>query len=255
MNVLILEDEAAAAKQMQQLLEKNFQDLRIVAVLESVRSARSWLQINPAPDLIISDIQLADGNCFELFRDATLTAPVIFTTAYDEYMQQAFKLHSVDYLLKPIDEQELKTAVEKYSRMQQYFQQHLNEKLVQILNERIEPPKKYKTRFLIKTGERLSTVPVDDVALLLADDRIVFLYDGVGHKFILDESLDDLEKLLDPVLFFRLNRKYIVPISSIEKIQHHFNGKLHVSLKKWNDTQIFISREKAKAFKTWLGGH
>lgn len=254
MNVLILEDEPAAARHMQQLLKKLFPEVEIMATLESVRDAKAWLQINLSPDLILSDIQLADCTCFELFKTVTINAPVIFTTAYDEYMQQAFKLHSIDYLLKPISEQELKLSVEKYSRMQQYFQDHLNEKILRMLAEKIAVPQNYKSRFLLKTGDRLSTIPVNEIAFLMADDRVVFLYDQAIRKFLLDESLDDLEKLLDPAIFFRLNRKYIVPISSIGKVQHHFNGKLLVSLKNWHDPEIFISREKSKPFKIWLGG-
>ncbi len=255
MNLLILEDEPAAVKHMRLLLNKYFPEISIIAVLESVRSASAWFHSNPAPDLILSDIQLADGTCFELFKNTSVAAPVIFTTAYDEYMQQAFKLHSVDYLLKPIDEEELKAAIEKFGRLQQYFQQNLNEKLYQILHEKLAAPIAYKSRFLVKAGDKLSTIQVNDIALLRADDRIVFLHDQAGRRFILDESLDDLEQVLDPTMFFRLNRRYLVPVSSIEKIQHHFNGKLHVGLWKWSDTDIFISREKAKAFKQWLGGH
>lgn len=254
MNVLILEDEAAAARHMQQLFRKGFPELHVVAILESVRSATGWLQSNPAPDLVFSDIQLADGNCFELFKNTILTAPVIFTTAYDEYMQQAFRLHSIDYLLKPIDEQELKAAVEKHSRIRQHFQQPLSEKLLHILGESIPLPANYKSRFLVKTGERLSTIPVEEVAFLRADDRIVFLHNQTAHKFILDDSLDDLERVLDPSQFFRLNRKYIVPITSIESIRLHFNGRLHIRLKNWDDPGIFVSREKAKSFRLWLNG-
>jgi DNA-binding LytR/AlgR family response regulator len=195
------------------------------------------------------------ANCFELFRQIELTAPVIFTTAYDEYMQQAFKLHSIDYLLKPIDESELFAAFQKYSNLQAHFQKELNSKLAILLNGcKPFPTQGYKSRFLIKTGDRLASIPVTDVVRLQADDRIVWLYEKSGARFIVDESLDQLEKLLDPSVFFRLNRGYIVPITSIERIEHHFNGRLHITLKNCNDSDLFVSREKAKAFRIWLGG-
>lgn len=253
MNVLILEDEEAAARYLQSSLRAISPDIKILTAIESVRNALEWFGCNPEPDLIISDIQLADGTCFEIFTQLAITAPVIFTTAYDEYMQQAFKLHSIDYLLKPIDQLELSAAVNKHNMQQRNFQRRVNEHLLHLIGEQPNLTKNYKSRFLIKTGDRLSTVSVDNIRFLQAEERIVFLYEEDGRKYIIDEALDYLERVLDPKIFFRLNRRYIAPITSIEKINYHFNGKLQVWLKDCTDKEIFISREKVKAFKLWLG--
>jgi len=254
MKLLIIEDEAAAAHHLRALIQQRSADIQILAVLETVRASTIWLQQHPSPDLILSDIQLADGTCFELFKTIKVTAPIIFITAYDEYMQQAFKMHSIDYLLKPVDEQELNTALDKYLQLKHQFQQNLQDRLWQVLNDYPKPGGSYKSRFLIKTGDNLSTIPVEQVAFLRADDRIVWLHDNQHRKYIIDESLDNLEKVLDPRLFFRINRRYITGIAAIDKIQHHFNGKLLIRLKTWDDPEIFISREKARLFKTWLDG-
>jgi DNA-binding LytR/AlgR family response regulator len=213
----------------------------------------AWLNSNPRPDLIISDIELSDGNSFEIFRQVKITTPVIFTTAYNTYMQNAFKVNSIDYLLKPIDKEELKAAFEKYHglSMRPYDPIHIDNLLAAFKNLS-NSVANYKSRFLIKTGDRLSTIAVEEIAYLRADDRIVFLHTVKGQKHIIDDSLDDLEHMLDPGKFFRLNRRYMAPVNAIEKITSHFNGKLKVVLLGSDDSEIFVSKEKAATFKKWL---
>ncbi len=197
------------------------------------------------------DIQLADGDCFEIFRLIKVTAPVIFTTAYDAFMQQAFKVNSIDYLLKPIDRNELAAALQKYRNL------HVNNlgqapQQLQHLLDAVLSNRRYKSRFLVRRGGHLSVIPVADIGYLNAEGRLVMLHTAAGDKYLVDESLDQLEQVLDPLVFFRLNRKYIVPLTAIAKIQTDLNGKLWIRIHNCDDENIFVSREKAGAFKAWL---
>jgi len=252
MNILILEDEKAAATRLIQLLKEVAPDANVTGVLESIKEALAWFEKNALPDLILSDIQLADGLSLDIFKQVATTVPVIFTTAYDAYTLNAFKLNSIDYLLKPIDKDELKAAVEKYNTL--HAQSDPISKKVMDLFQNIAGNKaSYKSRFLVKQGERLITIPVDEVSFVRADDKVVFLHARKGQKHIIDESLDDLEEVLDPAKFFRINRTYLTPLESIEKITNHFNGRLKVTLLNCDDNEIFVSRARVAEFKKWLG--
>lgn len=252
MNVLILEDEKAAAIRLKQLLQEVAPAAVMVAVLESVRDAVAWLGTHPSPDIILSDIQLADGLSLDVFRQVTVTAPVIFTTAYDAYALNAFKLNSIDYLLKPIDKDELSAAFAKY-RSLHGKEEGLNKKVLELFQQMASGKPVYKSRFLIRQGERLLTIPVEDMAFVRADDKVVFLHTTKGQKHIIDDSLDDLDGTLDPNIFFRINRTYIAPLAAIEKITNHFNGRLKINLADSDDNEIFVSKARAGAFKKWLG--
>lgn len=252
MNVLILEDEKAAATRLQQLLMEAEPSAVVIAVLESVKEAIKWLSANPSPDIILSDIQLADGLSFDIFRQAEVTAPVIFTTAFDAYTLKAFKLNSIDYLMKPIDKIELKAAFQKF-RSLHLPTENLNKTLLGLFQNIAAGKPNYKSRFLIRQGEKYITVPVGEVAFVRADDKVVFMHTTKGQKHIIDDSLDVLETALDPEVFFRLNRTYIAPLSSIEKISNHFNGRLKITLLQCDDTEIFVSRARVTDFKKWLG--
>jgi len=253
MNILLIEDEAATARQIQKMVQEAIPGSHVVYVAESIKESVQWLTCNPHPDLILSDIELADGISFEIFRQVKLTVPVIFITAYNAYMQQAFKVNSIDYLLKPLDIEELKAAFTKYKMLSSRHDETIHDTLSAMLSDMTRRSANYKSRFLVRTGERLSTVSVNDVSYLRADDKIVFLH-TLKNKYIIDEPLDALEQVLDPKKFFRLNRRYIAPIESIEKIITHFNGKLKITLQHSDDDEIFVSREKASAFKGWLNG-
>jgi DNA-binding LytR/AlgR family response regulator len=246
MNILLIEDETAAAKQLQKMILETEPSFRVMTVLESVRDTVLWLQAN-TPDLIISDIQLADGISFDIFGAVKTNIPVIFTTAYDEYMQRAFKINSIDYLLKPIDKTELSAAFNKFRSLQTH-PANIYDKLSGILKNMPFA----KSRFLVKKGSQYVMVTTDEILFIKADVKIVFLHTSTGDKYIIDESLDELEQMLDPAKFFRLNRRYLVPATSMQKIHSHFNGRLKIEVKGADDKEIFVSKEKAAQFKLWL---
>jgi two-component system, LytTR family, response regulator len=252
MNILILEDESAAAIRLQELLNEVVPTAVVVDVLETVKEAAAWFKNNEVPDIILSDIQLADGLSLDVFKQVNTTAPVIFTTAYDAYTLSAFKLNSIDYLLKPIDREELKAAFTKYQNLRSQ-QDGLSKKMLDIIQNIAGGKTAFKSRFLIRQGDRLITIPVEEVAFVRADDKVVFLHTTHSKKHIIDDSLDELETTLDPKIFFRINRTYIAPLPSIEKIHNHFNGRLKISLFGNDDPEIFVSRARAVAFKKWLG--
>ncbi|WP_428666943.1 LytR/AlgR family response regulator transcription factor [Runella sp.] len=249
MKILILEDEPLAAKRIESLVKSLEPDAEILAKLESVRSAVKWFNENPQPDLILMDIQLADGLSFEIFQQADVSAPIIFTTAYDEYAIRAFKVNSVDYLLKPIEKEELEAALEKFKSQKATMpQDRIGKALDALLSQKTE----WKTRFLLKAGARFDIVEINDVAYLYAEDKVVFLVTKEQKKYYVDETLDELEQKLNPTHFFRINRKYLTQLSAIERIEPHFNGRLKIKLRHREDDDVYVSREKAEVFKKWL---
>lgn len=247
MKILILEDEPAAARQLNRLILQLEPNAFIETILDSVESALIWLGTNPQPDLIISDIQLADGLSFEIFEQIQLTCPIIFTTAYDEYAIRAFQVNSIDYLLKPIEPTALQKALSKYKNSQQLDLNQFN-----ILLENFNPyAKKYKSRFLIKKGQQFLSIPKEQIFYFLSEDKVTFLVTE-KRRYIIHKTLDELEQQLDPSLFFRLNRRVIASIQSIKTIHKYFNGKLLVKIIPIVKDEILISREKASYFKLWL---
>lgn len=252
MKVLILEDEAAAASRLRKLLTTAVPDAEVLAALESLQLARVYLRENPPPDIILSDIHLADGLALELFQQNDIRIPVIFTTAYDAYTLKAFKLNSIDYLLKPIDIDELKAAFDKYRALSLQATAQIPAQFASLLQQMTARKEAYKSRFLIKLGDRLSIIPVSDVAFVRADDKVVFLHTNDGKKYLIDDPLDELVQVLDPAMFFRINRTYIAPLTSIDKIHNHFNGRLKIELKHSDDKEIFVSRARVADFKKWL---
>jgi two-component system, LytTR family, response regulator len=255
MNILVLEDEKNAALRLQQLVQEVEPGATVLAVLETVKETIAWFDTHSGnslmPDIILSDIQLADGLSLDAFMQVKTAIPVIFTTAYDEYTLKAFKLNSIDYLLKPIDKDELKAAFAKYRSL--HRPQGNIDQVLSLFQNIAAGKGNYKSRFLIRQGERLITIPTDEVAYVRADDKVVFLHTKKGLKYIIDDSLDELDKVLDPTTFFRINRTYIAPLASIEKIHNHFNGRLKINLHNCTDDEIFVSRARAASFKNWLG--
>jgi two-component system, LytTR family, response regulator LytT len=251
MKILILEDEPLAAKRIERLVNTVVPDAQILDKIESVRGAVRWFESNPQPDLILMDIQLADGLSFEIFQQATVTAPIIFTTAYDEYAIKAFKVNSVDYLLKPIEQDELEAAFEKFKNLRTATTtDQIGKVLETFLNQNQKT--EWKSRFLLKAANRFDVVEVADVAYLFAEDKVVFLVTESGKKYIIDETLDEVEQKLNPKYFFRLNRKYLSQLATIERMEPHFNGRIKINLSGRDDNEIYVSREKADAFKNWL---
>ncbi len=257
MKVIIVEDEGLAVERLEQLLGQYDDQIQVLGCFDSVAETVAWLAQNEPPDLAFFDIQLADGLSFEIFERAEVTCPVIFTTAYDAYALRAFKVNSIDYLLKPIDLEDLAGAMEQYRRLRTAFgasEQSVNiEAVRQALAEMQQRPN-YKTRFIVKAGEHLATVPVADVSFFYSEHKTVWLRRrSNGNKHAIDYTLEQLESLLDPAHFFRLNRKYYTGIDAIDEVVTFSNSRLRVYLKGVErEERILVSREKVAAFKAWL---
>jgi DNA-binding LytR/AlgR family response regulator len=250
MNVLIIEDEPQAAQRLESLMKKIVPDLVIVNKIDSISKSVEWIRKNPAPDLILMDIQLADGISFMIFEQCEVKSPVIFTTAYDEYALKAFKVNSIDYILKPVDESELRAALKKYSSISADFKPSLKldniEQAIQMLT------RKYKSRFVIKVGEHLRSIEVTDILFFVSLEKTTFCHTRENRKNILDFTLDELEEVLDPDRFFRINRKYIVSASAIQDMISYTNSRLKLSLKNSDDRDVIVARERVQEFKEWL---
>ena len=253
MKVLIIEDEHFAEQELKRLLAKCGYPMEILASLDTIRSSVQWLHQNPMPDLVFMDIQLSDGLSFEIFNQVRVNCPVIFTTAYDEYAIRAFKVNSIDYLLKPVELHDLQEALDKYQKVQEQMVGAVlsGQQLSKLLNFGI---KKYKDRFVSKVGDYLKYIQVEDIAYFFAEDKTVYLVTKTNEKFIVDFSLDQLEPLLDPKIFFRLNRGYITKLEAIEKAAKYFNGRIKVWLTPPVHQEVTISRAKVPRFKNWLEG-
>lgn len=249
MNILIVENEAPAAEKLTWLLKKIDRSLKITGVAETVEDSINRLQEGSHPDLILMDIQLGDGLCFEIFETIEVDIPVIFTTAYDEYTLKAFKVNSVDYLLKPIDEDSLRAAIDKFKKLYN-DRGHFKKDFSQMLNEFRN---QYKSRFLIKTGEKYRSVPVSEISYCHISERCVFLCDFQGKDYGVDYSLEQLQSMLDPRKFFRINRECIVNIESISLMHSYSSSRLHLTIKNEKEKEIFVvSRDKVVEFKKWI---
>lgn len=254
MKVVVIEDEPLVAKEMVSMIRKTDPAIEILAVLDSVKNAVDWLSKNPQPELIFSDIQLSDGNSFDVFAQVKYTAPIVFTTAYSEYTLRAFKLNSIDYLLKPIEPDELKKTIEKFKRIRGYSAvPAYDEMFRQMLQDYSQKDqKKYKQRFLAHLGSSLIPVESSEISLF-SYDNVVFLHTRDNRQLVTDyHSLDELEELLEPKTFYRANRQHIVHVDAVESIKLHHTGKLQVFLKKPLNMEISVSREKAKSFRLWF---
>ena len=262
MKTIIIEDEYPAAERLQQLLKNLDADLEVLAVLHSVSDAIQWLEQHQPPDLIFSDIQLSDGLSFQIFEAITVRSPIVFTTSYDEYAVKAFKVKSIDYLLKPIKLQELQSALVKFRDMQlgaapdQYVESmdRYAEKMESLLDSLQMSGKRYKNRFLVKQQEQLIPIAKEEIAYFFSTNGLVCLVRQDGRQFVVDYTLEELEKRLDPALFFRLNRQFIATLDSISQIHTYFNGKLKLELQPKIAGEVLVSREKAQVFKEWVEG-
>ena len=270
MNVLIIEDEELAVRKLTKLLQDVDNSIQIVGTAASVRASVSWLNANvpgqpTAPDLIMMDIELADGQSFEIFEQTTVSAPVIFTTSYDEYALKAFKVNSIDYLLKPIKRQELEASLTKYKQTRNALasgessESEVNgigqmniDALVQQLRQHVQPVD-YRRRFLVKHLQQWVPVEVGDIAYFYSEEGVSLFRTNTNQKFSLDYTLDELEAMLDPAQFFRANRQFIVDINAVQQIHPYFNNKLKLSLKPAPDDEVLVSRERATDFKKWMG--
>jgi len=256
MKILIIEDEALAARRIKAMVTGFDSSYEVLDVLNSVATSVKWLQENPAPDLILMDIELVDGQSFEIFNEVEVKCPVIFTTAYDEYAIKAFKVNSIDYLLKPVNEEELKSSIEKFYRVRKAYSQHSSEAInIQNLLQELKSASgnAYRDRFLIKNGDRFFPVEVNEVAYFFTKEKANFIMTHDNRSFLVDYTLDDLEKAVDPKKFFRANRQFLIDHKSVAKVHLWFNSKLKVELKPKAGEEVVVSREKAAEFRQWLG--
>jgi len=251
MNIIIIEDEKPAARLLQRKVEKL--GLQINTLLHSVEESINWFENNQHPDLIFLDIQLSDGLSFEIFENINIKSAVIFTTAYDEYALRAFKLNSIDYLLKPIDEDDLETAVDKF-KARNASASNLSLDFEMIKKMLINPiDRTYKKRFTIKMGQQLKMINIEDVECFYSENKGTYLHTFDNRDYLLDLPLEQLESEIDPKDFYRVSRKFIIPMKGIKEIQMHSNSRLKVILPTYKDDEVIVAREKVNAFKEWLG--
>lgn len=250
MEILIIEDEKPAANRLRQLVAGLIPEARFHGQLDSITASVNWLRQNPPPDLIFCDIQLADGHSFEIFERISVKSPIIFTTAFDQFAIKAFKLNSIDYLLKPLDPKELEAAIRKLKEQQASPMVPIEQ-----LREMLQPKSRdFKSRFLVRFGEKIHSIQVAEISFFFSEERVTFLQTREGRRFIIDFTLDQLVDMLDPKVFFRLNRKYITSFPAITEIHTFSNSRLKIKLQQCTDNDILVSREKVAELKEWLDG-
>jgi DNA-binding LytR/AlgR family response regulator len=251
MRVIIIEDETPAANRLSKLLHSYDEDIEIVKKLDSVESSVAYLNSAENIDLVFMDIQLADGISFDIFEKVNITTPVIFTTAFDQYTLKAFKVNSIDYLLKPIDETELQKSLEKYQQLHQKKGNDFSDKMMRLLQDMNAV--KYKERLLIKRGQQLSYLKIENTAHCFADGKLCYAVDFNGTKFLLENNLSQLEEQLQPNNFFRINRHLLVNIETIKKVHTWLGGRLKLEIIPITNVETLVSRERVNDFKEWLG--
>ena len=248
MKILIVEDEDAAARRLRRMIEEILPSASIVDNLETVSSVVSWLRINHQPDLILMDIHLADANCFEIFKQIEITSSVIFITAYDQYALQAFKVNSIDYLLKPVKKDELQASLLKWEKS--HKQLDYSNLINQMLAKVTEKPQ----RFVVKYGQYIKAIDASDVALFYAEEKTINLLTFDNESFPVDYSLDKLNEILDNIKFFRVNRAVIINYKAISQMFSHLKGKIKIQTSVKTNLEIYVSTDRAHDFKLWLSG-
>ncbi|MFS4482829.1 LytR/AlgR family response regulator transcription factor [Hyunsoonleella sp. 2307UL5-6] len=250
MSVIIIEDEKPSARRLQRMLKSL--EVNAEVMLHSVEESIVWFQNNAHPDLIFLDIQLSDGLSFEIFETIEIKSAVIFTTAYDEYALQAFKLNSIDYLLKPIDEDDLAIAVKKYQERaprQQAVTLDFND-IKKLLVNPID--RDYKKRFSVKVGQHLKLINIDEIECFYSENKGTYIYTSDNRNYLIDTTLEQLEEALEPQIFFRINRKFFVNINAIKDMVSYTNSRLQIKLNSYNEQEVIVARERVKDFKAWL---
>jgi len=250
MKVIIIEDEKPAAEKLLKAIQKSDPSIEVTAVLTNVKDSVAWLEQNPMPDLLFMDIELGDGLSFKIFEAVSINCPVIFCTAFDEYWQEAFEHNSIDYLLKPVKQEKLEAALKKYDKLKQHFASGFQQ-LLQWQQQ--SPGNGYKKRFLVKRGTDYISVKTEDIAYFYAAHKLVCMVNNNNQKFILDQSLADIEKQLDPSQFYRVNRKFLIQLHAIKKIKTWPKSKLQLEVEPVVNEDIIISQENVSAFKEWMG--
>jgi DNA-binding LytR/AlgR family response regulator len=253
MTIIIIEDEQLAAERLEKMIKQYDPGIQVIFKAESVTKSVEWLQKNAHPDLAFFDIQLADGISFEIFEQIKLECPVIFTTAYDEYAIRAFKVNSIDYLLKPIDAEELVNAINKFKFTYRHkvtpqlpFGAETLDRVMKMLTN------KYKNRFVVKVGEHIKFIPVEDILYFYSMEKATYLTTCDNFHYVLDHSLESLEEVVDPDKYFRINRKYLISIDAIVDMVSYSNSRLKIKLLHPPEDMIIVSRERVQEFKRWL---
>jgi two-component system response regulator LytT len=258
MKILIVEDEDLAVKKLKKTLLTVDESATVVGEADSIRSTVNWLQNNPSPDLILMDIELADGQSFEIFNQVQVKSPVIFITSYDEYALKAFKVNSVDYLLKPVQKEDLHAALDKFRSMKKIYSNDTEKSnisldiLVKELQQKLQT-KEFRKRFLVKHGQKLVSVEVEEIAYFFSDGRLNFFKTLDNRKFVVDYTMDELNDMLDPDKYFRISRSFFISVNSVAQIHDYFGNRLLLHLKPETEKEAIVSREKVTDFKTWLG--
>ena len=258
MKILIVEDEDLAVKKLTKTVNAVDTSAEIIGVTDSIKSTVEWLESNAVPDLILMDIELADGQSFEVFNLTQVKSPVVFTTSYDEYALQAFKVNSIDYLLKPIQKEDLQAALNKYRQLKNLYQKEETkpesniDQIIKELQQKLQP-KEYRKRFLVKQSQKLVSIDVEDIAYFFSEGRLNFFKTFDNKKFIVDYTMDELEDMLDADRYFRISRSFYVSIDSVDQIHDYFGNRLLLNLKPAVDKESIVSREKVADFKKWMG--
>ena len=257
MKIFIVEDEDLAVKKLKKTLQSVDEDAIVIGHADSIKSSVEWLQANPAPDLILMDIELADGQSFEIFNQAKVQSPVIFITSYDEYALKAFKVNSIDYLLKPVQKEDLQAALEKYRQLKNIYKETASpqssmESLIKELQQKLNI-KEFRKRFLVKHGQKLVSIETEDIAYFFSDGRLNFFKTNDNRKFVVDYTMDELSDMLDPDKYFRISRSYFISVNSVDQIHDYFGNRLVLHLKPASEKEAIVSREKVSDFKDWLG--
>ncbi|MGB1284167.1 MAG: LytR/AlgR family response regulator transcription factor [Polaribacter sp.] len=250
MNVIIIEDEKPAARRLNRMLLAL--GIEAKTMLHSVEESMNWFQNNEHPDLIFLDIQLSDGLSFEIFEEVEVKSAIIFTTAYDEYALKAFKLNSIDYLLKPIDDEELEVAIDKYRKNKSKpsnIQVHIDD-IRKLLINPID--RKFKRRLTIKIGQHIKIIHIDEIECFYSENKSTYIHTNTGRSYLIDHSLEHWQEQLNPEQFFRVNRTFIIHINAIKDIISYSNSRLKLILQSYKEMEIIVSRERVKDFKTWI---
>ncbi|GAQ48223.1 DNA-binding response regulator [Flavobacterium psychrophilum] len=253
MKTIIIEDEKPAARLLQRKLDKL--GVKVDVMLHSVEEAIAWFSNNKHPDLIFLDIQLSDGLSFEIFEKVTIKSAIIFTTAYDEYALKAFKLNSIDYLLKPIDDDELSIAIFKFRNQFQKTENIPVNLDFEAIKKMFQNPfdKNFKTRFIVKIGQQLKIILIEEIECFFSENKGTYIHTFDNRNYLIDLTLEVLEQDLDPENFFRISRKFIVPLKSVKEIILYSNSRLKIVLPTYKEEEVVVSREKVQEFKSWIG--
>lgn len=249
MRVLIVEDEIAAARRLSKMLLEIEPSAQILGITDSISSTVEWIKSNPEPDLILLDIHLADGVSFKIFNQVKVKCPIIFTTAFDQYAIQAFKLNSIDYLLKPINPEDLRFSLNKFKEKQSPSNNFDFEK---ILAEIRKPQLDYQQRFVVQFADKLKAIEIDSVAYFIAMEKSVFLVSTDNHRYAVDYTMEKLETVLNPKSFFRVNRKFIVSFKAIKNMYFYSKSRVKLELNPPVDSEVIVSTERSSDFKEWL---